>query len=105
MSTRKKKSAAMKFLEGVAGGPVTLGRLLESIRLGENMSQVEFAKLLKVSKSHLCDIEKGRKVVSPGRAARFAKTLGYSEDQFVRLALQAQVEEAGLKLKVSVEAA
>ena len=105
MSTRKKKSGAMMFLQDVAGGALTLGGLLESIRLGEKMPQVDFAKLLKISKSHLCDIEKGRKVVSPGRAARFAKTLGYSEDQFVRLALQAQVEEAGLKLKVSVEAA
>jgi hypothetical protein len=49
---------------------------------------------------HLCDIEKGRKSVSPERASRFARELGYSEEQFVRLALQQLVEVAGLKFQV-----
>ncbi len=104
MNTRK-KSVTMKFLEGVAGRPLTLGGLLESIRLGEEMSQAAFAKKLGISPSHLCDIEKGRKVVSPERAARLARHLGRSEHQFVRLALQQQVNEAGLKMKVDVAAA
>lgn len=101
----KAKSEAMKFLEDVAGRPLTLGGLLESIRLSEEMSQSVFAKKLGVSASHLCDIEKGRKVVSPERAARFAKVLGRSEHQFVRLALQEMIDEAGLKLKVNIAAA
>ncbi len=105
MSTREKKSAATRFLEGITGGPVTFGKLLEAIRLGEEMTQPEFAKLLRLSKSHLNDIEKGRKAVSPERAARFAKVLGYSEEHFVALSLQAQVDSAGLKLKVDVKAA
>ena len=104
MSTRK-KSNTMKFLEGAAGRPLSLGGLLESIRLGEEMSQAVFAKKLGISASHLCDIEKGRKVVSPERAARFAKILGRSQEQFVRLSLQELVDEAGLKMKVDVEAA
>lgn len=101
--TTRKKSETMKFLEEVAGRPLTLGGLLESIRVGEEMSQTAFAKKLGVSPSHLCDIEKGRKVVSPGRAARFAKVLGRSREQFVRLSLQELVDEAGLKMKVNVE--
>jgi transcriptional regulator with XRE-family HTH domain len=76
-----------------------------SIREGEEMTQADFAKKLHLSRSHLCDIEKGRKSVGPARAARFAKILGYPEESFVALALQAQVEEAGLKLTVRVEAA
>ena len=32
---------------------------------------------LGVSRSHLCDVEKGRKVVSPERAAAWAKLLGF----------------------------
>ena len=99
-----KKSETMKFLEETAGRPLTLGGLLESIRLSEEMSQIAFAKKLKVSASHLCDIEKGRKVVSPERAARFAKILGRSSEQFVRLSLQGLVDDAGLKMKVSVGA-
>ena len=58
MSTRK--SETMKFLEDVAGRPLTLGGLLESLRMGEEMSQVTFSRKLGVSPSHLCDIEKGR---------------------------------------------
>lgn len=100
-----KKSAALNFLEDLTGGPVTLGKLLEAIRLGEEISQPEFARLLKISKSHLNDIEKGRKAVSPERAARFAKILGYSRERFVALSLQGLVDQAGLRLKVDVKAA
>jgi len=103
--TTRKKSETMKFLEEAAGRPLTLRGLLESIRVGEEMSQATFAKKLGVSPSHLCDIEKGRKVVSPERAARFAKILGRSREQFVRLSLQELVDEAGLKMKVNVDAA
>ncbi|MBF0361138.1 MAG: helix-turn-helix domain-containing protein [Oligoflexia bacterium] len=103
MST--KKSAALKFLEDISGGPLTLGALLESIRKGEETSQMEFAALLKISKSHLCDIEKGRKYVTPERAARFAKLLGYSAELFVRLSLQEQVDKAGLKYNIKLEIA
>lgn len=102
---RTKKSSTMKFLEDTAGRPLTLGGLIESIRLGEEISQIVFAKKLGVSPSHLCDIEKGRKVVSPERAARFAKVLGRSPEQFVRLSLQELVDEAGLKMNVYVDAA
>ena len=52
---KAKKSDAMKFLDELIGEPFTLGGLLESIRLGEEMTQVEFANLLGVSKSYLCD--------------------------------------------------
>lgn len=97
-----KKSGTMKFLEALSGRPLTLGGLLESMRIGEGLSQVAFARKLGVSPSHLCDIERGRKVVSPERAARFARILGRSPEQFVRLSLQGLVDEAGLKMKVNV---
>ena len=103
MST--KASKAMAFLEELTGGPLTLGGLLRSIRCGEEESQVSFAKKLGVTRSHLCDIEKGRKLVGPERAAKWARLLGYDEAQFVRLALQELVEKAGLDLTVRVDAA
>lgn len=99
------KSSARKVLEEVTGGPLTLGDLLRSIREGEGWSQVQMAERLEISRSHLCDIEKQRKTVSPERAARFASILGYGEAQFVRLALQSLVEDAGLRLRVHVTAA
>ncbi|MFZ4404548.1 MAG: helix-turn-helix transcriptional regulator [Pseudobdellovibrionaceae bacterium] len=103
MST--KKSETSKFLEKITGGPVTLGRLIEAIRLGEELSQAEFAKYLGISRSHLNDIEKGHKAVSPERAAKFAKALKHSPERFVELSLQSIIDGAGLKLKVAVEAA
>ena len=90
-------------MEKITGGPLTLGRVIKSIRLGEGESQVEFARRMGISRSHLCDIEKDRKPVGPARAAEFARKLGYLEAQFVRLALQAQVKRARLQLNVYVE--
>jgi len=81
-------------------GPLTLSNLLLARRQGEEMSQAEFARLLGISKSHLSDIECGRKAVSPDRAARFARALQLSETQFVRLALQDIVDRAGLPYNV-----
>ena len=101
----KKKSSTIKYLEAIAGKNLSLASLLSAIRKCEEMSQVDFAKKLGISKSHLCDIEKGRKTVSPERAARFAKILGYSPDQFVRLSLQSMLDEARLNMKVEVNAA
>lgn len=101
----KKKSKSMQFLEKVTGRPLTLGSLLESIRLADEISQITFAKKLRISPSHLCDIEKHRKVVSPERAAKFAKVLGYSPEQFVRLALQEMLDQAGLPFTIELKSA
>ena len=98
MTTKRAKT----FLENEVG-PLTLGDLLYSIRFGEEMTQDQFAKQLGISKSHLCDLEKRRKFASPARAARFAKKLGYPTKQFLRLAFQDQLLQAGLMFKVSIE--
>ena len=97
-----KKSDAMKLLEKVAGGPLTFAAALRAIREGEEMSLAEFAAKLSVSRSHLCDIEQGRKAVSVERAVLWADLLGQSQKQFVRLALQAEVDRAGLDYKVAL---
>ncbi len=44
-----------------------------------NLSQVVMAKRLGISRSALCEIEKGRKLVSPRSASRYAKKAGFSE--------------------------
>jgi transcriptional regulator with XRE-family HTH domain len=103
--TKEKKSDAMKRLERISGGPLTLGRAMESIRKVEELSQDACARKLGVSKSHLCDVEKGRKTVSPERAAKWARALGYPESVLVRLAIQSELDAAGLKYKVEIEAA
>ena len=76
--------------------PKRFGRLLLSIRLGEELSQVAFAKELGISTQNLCDIEKGRSRVRPTRASAWAKKLGYDELQFITLSLQGELDESGL---------
>lgn len=106
MSTKKNiNRSVIKKLESLAGEKLTLGSFLRSIRQGEEMSQVEFAACLGISKQYLCDVEKGRKFVSPKVAANYAEQLGYSEKQFIRLCLQDMIDRDGLHLIISVEAA
>jgi transcriptional regulator with XRE-family HTH domain len=105
MSTRSKKSDAVQFLEKISGGPLTFGKMLRSIRLGEELSQSDFAEQLGVSKAHLCDIEKGRRIVGPARAWAWGKKLGYSPEQFVELAIEASLVKEGLKYRVKLEVA
>jgi transcriptional regulator with XRE-family HTH domain len=101
MSTKaSKKSSTMSFLDSLAREPLALGSLIQTIREIDAYTQAELARRLGISKSHLCDIEKRRKAVSPERASKFAVDLGYSEEQFVRLALQQMVETAGLRFDV-----
>jgi transcriptional regulator with XRE-family HTH domain len=106
MTTRKSKGSSGSDLERrVLGGPLTFGAAVEALRVGEEISQAAFARKLRVSRQYLCDVEKGRRLVSPEQAARFAKAFGHLPNVLVRLALQDAVRASGLKLKVSVEAA
>lgn len=96
---------AKKYLEKLAGKKLSLGGLLLSIRQGEEMTQIEFAKMLGISKQYLCDIEHGRRFISPKTAKSFAKILGYSPEQFVRLCLQDMMDRDELHLIVTVKVA
>ena len=100
-----RRSSARKFIEELRGEPLSLAALLASIREGEGWSQARMGEMLGVSRAHICDIEKGRRLVALDRAVRWANTLGYSERQFVRLAIQDQLRSAGIKMKVDVHAA
>jgi antitoxin HigA-1 len=100
-----RESPTSEYLEKLMGGPLTLGAALAAIRQGEEQSLAQFAQQLGISRTHLSDIEHGRRSLSLHRASEFAKILGYNQSHFVRLALQDQVRDAGLKLRVDVHAA
>jgi transcriptional regulator with XRE-family HTH domain len=101
MTTRATKSVTRQKLEALAGGPLTLGMLMRSIREGEEWSLADMGVKLGVTRAFVANIENG-KAVAPESAARYAKLLGYSEEQFVRLALQDQVARAGLDYEVQI---
>jgi transcriptional regulator with XRE-family HTH domain len=78
------KSEARKFLERLNKGPISFGQLVESHRLCDEISQAELARKMGIPRANLCDIEKGRRLVSAERAAKFAKVLGYPVSSFQR---------------------
>lgn len=103
MSIKRVKSMTEKTLaalEGISKKKLTVGNLLWAIREGEEMSLAEFSKKLGISRQYLCDLEHGRSSVK--MAAAFAKKLGYSPVQFVRLTIQEEVERLGLHLNIQV---
>lgn len=103
MTIKSKMTAkTLKEIEKITGTKLTLGKLLWAIRQADEISQVDFANTLGITKQHLCDIERGRKSVSPKLAAEYGKTLGYSQEQFIRLALQDLLDREGLNVQVEV---
>jgi transcriptional regulator with XRE-family HTH domain len=76
--------------------------MLGSIREGDELTLDVFAKKLGISRSNLCDVEQARKAVSPERAAKWAKALGYPEALFVKLALQDVLDRAHIRLEVEL---
>ncbi len=106
MTTRKSKDSLVSKIEKeLLGEELTFGAAIEGLRGRDELSQVALAKKLGLSRQYICDIEKGRRLVSPEQAGRFAKAFGHPPTILVQLALQDSVRASGLKLKVSVEAA
>lgn len=101
-NVNKMTQKSLKKLEKITGTPLTLGKLLGAIREAEERSQVDLAEQLGITKQHLCDIEHGRKLVSPKLAATYADKLGYSKEQFIRLALQDTMNRDGLCFEIEV---
>ena len=87
-----KTDRTLRVLEKMIGYKPTLGTMLRSIRESEEMTQADFAKLLRIPSQKLCDIEKGRRFISPLTAARFAKILGDSPEYFVIRCLQDELD-------------
>ena len=96
---------AEEVLDELRGGPLTFGAMLRSLRKCDDLTLAVFSRKLGISVSHLCDIEKGRRTVSAGRAARWAKLLGHPVPLFVQLAVQTELDSSNLKLKVEIKAA
>ena len=85
-------------------GALTLGEVLRSYRLCDELTQAEFAKRLGISAANLCDLEKGRKVPSLNRVVKIARKLGISDTLLVQVALQDMLKREKLKFTISVAA-
>lgn len=102
---RSNDSSASELEQKLLGGPLTFGEAIEALRFRDGITQAALAKRIGVSRQYLCDVEKGRRLVSPEQAARFAKAFGHPARVLVQLALQDAIRASGLKFRVAVEAA
>ncbi len=86
-----------------AHGPFSFATFMLGIRTTLELSQVEMAKKLGISKAALCEIEKGRTLVSPQAATRYAKKAGFSQTVALEACLQDQLRKANIKKRVRIE--
>ena len=84
-------------------GPFSFATFMLGIRTTLDLSQVEMAKKLGISKAALCEIEKGRTHVSPQSAVRYAKKAGFSESVALEACFQDQLRKAKIKKRVRIE--
>jgi transcriptional regulator with XRE-family HTH domain len=103
--TIKKKSNAVRDLEKIRKSPLEFKDFLYSLRITEELSQVDLAKLSGTTRSKICDFEKGRRLPTLELGACIAKALGHSEALMVSKLIEEQIKSANLKLKIKVEAA
>lgn len=85
-------------------GPLTFALFLRAARTSMGLTQIELAKKLGIAKGTLCDLEKGRQLVSPSLAKKIAKKASLSEKLAIKACLQDQLNKANIKLKVEVVA-
>jgi len=102
--TTRSKTFGLKSLDRRVG-VLTVGEFIATWRASEQQSLKDFGKLIGLSATNLCDIEKGRKGVSPEKAAQIAKIIGVPPRLLIRLALEEQLKAAGLKYTVEVNPA
>lgn len=99
MTTRRLTTILEKEL-----GPISFGMFLKAARTSLDLGQAEMAKQLGIAKGTLCDIEKGRQLVSVTLARKIAKKAGLSEKLAIKACLQDQLNKAKVNLKVDVVA-
>ena len=104
MRIEKNKTHGLKDLEKRLG-KLSVGEFLRTWRIAEETSLKDFGKLVGLSVANLCDIEKGRKGVSPEKAEQIAKAIGVPPALLVRLSIEESLQSAGLKYTVEIKPA
>jgi transcriptional regulator with XRE-family HTH domain len=84
-------------------GPTTFGKLLINYRFALGLNQIALAKKLGLSRANICDLEKGRRVPSAGRAFAMAKKLKEPAQYWVQIALQDELRAHKINYVVKIE--
>lgn len=84
---------------------MTFGGLIRSLRMSDEISQVELAKQLGVSKQFLSDVEHNRKDVGMAFAKKVSSVLGYSIEPLLELLIREQLKRQHLNYTVEIKKA
>ncbi|MGZ3788856.1 MAG: helix-turn-helix domain-containing protein [Bacteriovorax sp.] len=84
-------------------GAISFGSLLRNFRETEEITQKDFAKILKISPQRLNDFEKERRLPDIESAIKFARALKDSEAFFIQILFQDYLNKEKVKLKVKIE--
>jgi len=84
---------------------MTFGGFIRSLRMCDEITQVELAKKLGVSKQFLNDVEHNRKEVGFAFAKKISSTLGYSIETFLELLIRQQLKKQHLHYIVEIKKA
>jgi transcriptional regulator with XRE-family HTH domain len=84
---------------------MTFGGLVRALRISDEISQVELAKKLGVSKQFLSDVEHNRKDVGISFAKKVASVLGYSIEPLLELLIKQQLKRQRLNYIVEIKKA
>ena len=98
MGTRAKGFFEREF------GPLTFSKLARAARTSLDLTQTEMGKRLGISKSVVCDIEKGRREVSLRMAMKIADAGRISRKLAVKLCLQDKLNREKIKMTVDIAA-
>ena len=83
-------------------GPISFAVFMRAARTSMDLTQEEFGKRLGISRANVCDIEKGRHLVSAELAVKVARKVGLPEKYALQACLQDQVRRTGVDAEVKV---
>lgn len=84
---------------------MTFGGLVHSLRMSDEITQVDLAKRLGVSKQFLSDVEHNRKDVGITFAKKISDVLGYSIEPLIELLIRDQLRRQHLNYTVELRKA
>ena len=84
---------------------MSFGSLVRSLRLSDEVSQVDLAQKVGVSKQFLSDVENNRKEVGIPFAKKISDALGYSIEPLVELLIRDQLRKQDLDYIVELKQA
>ena len=82
---------------------MTFGGLVHSLRISDEITQVELAKKVGVSKQFLSDVEHNRKDVGIAFAKKISDALGYSIEPLIELLIREQLRRQHLDYIVELK--